>query len=134
MGDKYVLHFFDHETENDKYTIWALTAGILIKAASIMYQRPPDFQERRPTFWSRSFKWKTHNFQISRETFEFWTWRSSCQIKLQRCVSYVSYCSHIAFSVTDLSLVAWWLIVKVYNIFCISCCNMFCIDRWNEST
>ncbi|XP_016438357.1 nudix hydrolase 11 [Nicotiana tabacum] len=54
MGDEYVLHFFDHETENEKYIIWALTAGILIKAASIVYQRPPDFQERRPKFWNRS--------------------------------------------------------------------------------
>ncbi|XP_055807751.1 nudix hydrolase 11-like isoform X2 [Solanum dulcamara] len=56
MGDKYVLHFFNHETENEKYIIWALTAGILIKAASIVYQRPPDFQERRPRFWSRSLQ------------------------------------------------------------------------------
>ncbi|CAN4087183.1 unnamed protein product [Withania somnifera] len=54
MGDEYVLQFFDYETENEKYIIWALTAGILIKAASIVYQRPPDFQERRPRFWSRS--------------------------------------------------------------------------------
>ncbi|MCD7453490.1 hypothetical protein HAX54_021114 [Datura stramonium] len=54
MGDEYVLHFFDHETENEKYIIWALTAGILIKAASVVYQRPPDFEERRPRFWSRS--------------------------------------------------------------------------------
>ncbi|KAK4364116.1 hypothetical protein RND71_015474 [Anisodus tanguticus] len=54
MGDQYVLHFFDHEAENEKYIIWALTAGILIKAASIVYQRPPDFQERRPRFWNRS--------------------------------------------------------------------------------
>ncbi|WMV49106.1 hypothetical protein MTR67_042491 [Solanum verrucosum] len=54
MGDEYVLHFFDHETENEKYIIWAITAGILIKAASIVYQRPPDFQERTPRFWSRN--------------------------------------------------------------------------------
>ncbi|XP_060202545.1 nudix hydrolase 11-like isoform X2 [Lycium barbarum] len=54
MGDQYVLHFFDHETEKEKYIIWALTAGILIKAASVVYQRPPHFQERRPKFWNRS--------------------------------------------------------------------------------
>ncbi|XP_010327051.1 nudix hydrolase 22, chloroplastic-like isoform X2 [Solanum lycopersicum] len=54
MGDKYVIHFFDHQTENEKYIIWAFTAAILIKAASIVYQRPPDFQERRPRFWNRS--------------------------------------------------------------------------------
>ncbi|CAN4087181.1 unnamed protein product [Withania somnifera] len=40
MGDKCVLHFFDLETENGKFIIWALTAAILIKAASIVYQRP----------------------------------------------------------------------------------------------
>ncbi|PHU04336.1 Nudix hydrolase 15, mitochondrial [Capsicum chinense] len=54
MGEKCVLHFFDHETENGKYIIWALTAAILIKAASTVYQRPPGFQERRLSFWSRS--------------------------------------------------------------------------------
>ncbi|CAN4117487.1 unnamed protein product [Withania somnifera] len=54
MGDEYVFQFFDYETENEKYIIWALTAGILIKVASLVYQRPPDFQERRPKFWSRS--------------------------------------------------------------------------------
>ncbi|XP_059301415.1 nudix hydrolase 11-like isoform X1 [Lycium ferocissimum] len=54
MGDQYVLHFFDHETEKEKYIIWALTAGILIKAASVVYQRLPDFHERRPRFWNRS--------------------------------------------------------------------------------
>lgn len=52
MGDKYVLHYFDFETNNKKYIIWALTAGILITAASIVYQRPPAFPERRPKFWS----------------------------------------------------------------------------------
>ncbi|KAF3632878.1 Nudix hydrolase 11 [Capsicum annuum] len=54
MGDEYLIHFFDHETENGKYMIWALTAGILIKTASIVYQRPPDFQVRMPRFWNRS--------------------------------------------------------------------------------
>nr|GLL28892.1 nudix hydrolase 15, mitochondrial-like isoform X1 [Ipomoea trifida] len=54
MGNKYLLHFFDHQAENEVYVIWALTAGILINAASIIYQRPPDFQELRPKFWSRS--------------------------------------------------------------------------------
>lgn len=52
MGNKYLLHFFDYEAENGKYVIWALTAGILIAAASLVYQRPPDFQERKPQFWS----------------------------------------------------------------------------------
>ncbi|XP_027108769.2 nudix hydrolase 11-like [Coffea arabica] len=54
MGEKYALHFFDHNSENKKFVIWALTAGILIRAASIVYQRLPAFQERRPSFWNRS--------------------------------------------------------------------------------
>lgn len=56
MGQKYLLHFFDHEEaeNNQKFVIWALTAGILIRAASLVYQRPPAFEERRPFFWSRN--------------------------------------------------------------------------------
>ncbi|XP_052202461.1 nudix hydrolase 11-like [Diospyros lotus] len=54
MGDKYLLHFFDYEAENGKYVIWALTAGILIRTATLVYQQHPDFQERRPKFWTRS--------------------------------------------------------------------------------
>lgn len=53
MGNKYLLHFFDYKTEDNMYVIWALTAGILIKAASIVYQRSPDFLEQKPMFWSR---------------------------------------------------------------------------------
>ncbi|KAI3466718.1 hypothetical protein Pfo_023381 [Paulownia fortunei] len=54
MGYKYLLHFFDHKAEDKSYVIWALTAGILIKAASVVYQRPPAFEERRPEFWNRN--------------------------------------------------------------------------------
>ncbi|CAI9760166.1 unnamed protein product [Fraxinus pennsylvanica] len=54
MGNKYLLHFFDHEVDNETYVIWALTAAILIKAASVVYDRPPAFEEHRPKFWSRS--------------------------------------------------------------------------------
>ncbi|PRQ50998.1 putative NAD(+) diphosphatase [Rosa chinensis] len=43
MGNKYLIHFFDYETNNKKYMIWGLTAGILIRAASIVYERPPPF-------------------------------------------------------------------------------------------
>ncbi|KAJ9690614.1 hypothetical protein PVL29_012992 [Vitis rotundifolia] len=53
MGDKYLLQYFDYEAENERYVIWALTAGILIRTASIVYQRPPAFLERKPKFWSR---------------------------------------------------------------------------------
>ncbi|KAI5590954.1 hypothetical protein BDE02_04G045500 [Populus trichocarpa] len=50
MGEKYLIHFFDYETGNKKYLIWGLTAGILIKAASVVYQRPPAFVEQNPRF------------------------------------------------------------------------------------
>ncbi|GFP79733.1 nudix hydrolase 15 mitochondrial [Phtheirospermum japonicum] len=53
MDYKYLLHFFDHHYEDKSYVIWAITAGILIKAASIIYQRAPAFEERKPKFWSR---------------------------------------------------------------------------------
>ncbi|KAG6382913.1 hypothetical protein SASPL_157366 [Salvia splendens] len=54
MGERFLVHYFDYETEKRCYTIWALTASILIKAASIIYQRPPAFEEHKPTFWGRS--------------------------------------------------------------------------------
>lgn len=53
-GNKYLLHFFDYEAENKKYVIWALTAGILITTASIVYERLPAFSERKPHFWHRN--------------------------------------------------------------------------------
>nr|XP_043624455.1 nudix hydrolase 15, mitochondrial-like [Erigeron canadensis] len=55
QGDKYLLHYFDHVTNNKEYIIWALTAGILITAASLVYQRPPDFQLKMPKFWNRNY-------------------------------------------------------------------------------
>ncbi|KAK4745401.1 hypothetical protein SAY87_011713 [Trapa incisa] len=50
MGVKYLMHFFCYETKDDKYLIWGLTAWILIKAAMIVFKRPPDFPERIPKF------------------------------------------------------------------------------------
>lgn len=50
MGEKFLVHFFDHEMEHKKYIIWGLTAGILIRAASVVYQRPPAFLELSPRF------------------------------------------------------------------------------------
>jgi hypothetical protein len=50
MGQAFTLHHFDYQKENKKYVIWGLTAGILIHAASVVYQRPPDFAERRVQF------------------------------------------------------------------------------------
>ncbi|CAI9087328.1 OLC1v1021377C1 [Oldenlandia corymbosa var. corymbosa] len=50
MGDKYLIHFFDYEMDGRRYLIWGLTAGILIRAASVVYQRPPSFLEQTPKF------------------------------------------------------------------------------------
>lgn len=50
MGEKYLIHLFDYEMDDKKYLIWGLTAGILIRAASVVYQRPPAFLEQNPKF------------------------------------------------------------------------------------
>ncbi|PHU04338.1 Nudix hydrolase 22, chloroplastic [Capsicum chinense] len=50
MGEKYLIHLFDYEMDNKKYLIWGLTAGILIRAASVVYQRAPAFLEQNPKF------------------------------------------------------------------------------------
>ncbi|XP_027338145.1 nudix hydrolase 15, mitochondrial-like [Abrus precatorius] len=50
MGENYLVHLFDYEIENKKYLIWGLTAGILIRAASVVYQRPPAFMEQNRIF------------------------------------------------------------------------------------
>lgn len=50
MGEKYLMHYFDYGIENKKYLIWGLTAWILIRAASVIYQRPPAFLEQYPKF------------------------------------------------------------------------------------
>ncbi|KAI3732025.1 hypothetical protein L1987_63221 [Smallanthus sonchifolius] len=55
QGDKYLFHYFDFKTNNKVYVIWALTAGILISTASLVYQRPPDFDPRMPKFWKKSY-------------------------------------------------------------------------------
>ncbi|KAI6703673.1 hypothetical protein NL676_012809 [Syzygium grande] len=51
MGDKYLPHLFDYQTVDNKYVIFALTAGILIRTASVVYQRLPAFAELCPKFW-----------------------------------------------------------------------------------
>ncbi|KAI3697942.1 hypothetical protein L6452_31048 [Arctium lappa] len=48
MGDRHLVHYFNYETGGKKYMIWGLTAGILIRAASVVYQRPPAFIEQSP--------------------------------------------------------------------------------------
>ncbi|QHO02839.1 hypothetical protein HN51_037301 [Arachis hypogaea] len=50
MGEKYLIHYFDYETEHTNYLIWGLTAGILIRAASVVYKREPAFMEQNPKF------------------------------------------------------------------------------------
>lgn len=51
MGEKYLLHYFDYEAEGRKFVIFALTAGILIETASMVYQQSPAFVEMKPNFW-----------------------------------------------------------------------------------
>ncbi|XP_023736668.1 nudix hydrolase 11 [Lactuca sativa] len=53
-GDKYWLQYFYYETNNRVYVIWALTAGILIAASSLVFRRPPDFQDMPPKFWHKT--------------------------------------------------------------------------------
>lgn len=50
MGQTFTVHYFTYEKENRKYTIWGLTARILIHAASVVYDRSPAFPERRVQF------------------------------------------------------------------------------------
>ncbi|KAK9092828.1 hypothetical protein Syun_027739 [Stephania yunnanensis] len=50
MGDKYLIHHFDFREGTKKFVIWGLTAGVLIRAASVVYQRPPSFVEQMPKF------------------------------------------------------------------------------------
>ncbi|CAE6216733.1 unnamed protein product [Arabidopsis arenosa] len=54
-GERYLLQYFDYYSEDKErnFIIWALTAGILIRVASIVYQRLPEFQERKPRFWNQ---------------------------------------------------------------------------------
>ncbi|BBN02335.1 peroxisomal coenzyme A diphosphatase NUDT7 [Marchantia polymorpha subsp. ruderalis] len=51
LGVKYRVHFFDYTTHlGEKFLIWGLTASILIRSASLVYQREPDFVEFAPDF------------------------------------------------------------------------------------
>ncbi|XP_074559649.1 nudix hydrolase 15, mitochondrial-like [Curcuma longa] len=50
MGEKFLIHYFNFETENKQFVIWGLTAGILIHAASVVYDRTPSFPEQRPRY------------------------------------------------------------------------------------
>ncbi|KAJ6851859.1 nudix hydrolase 15, mitochondrial-like isoform X3 [Iris pallida] len=48
MGNKFTVHFFDFEAGNQKFLIWGLTASILIRAASAVYEQRPSFPEEKP--------------------------------------------------------------------------------------
>ncbi|MCO5591014.1 hypothetical protein L7F22_044990 [Adiantum nelumboides] len=43
MGFAYRVHYFDYESSTERYLIWGLTASILIRCASIIYMRSPEF-------------------------------------------------------------------------------------------
>ncbi|KAK9051670.1 hypothetical protein SSX86_028298 [Deinandra increscens subsp. villosa] len=53
-GETFLCHYFDHQINNKVYVIWALTAAILITAASLFYQQPPNFQPRLPQLWNKN--------------------------------------------------------------------------------
>ncbi|KAJ8471443.1 hypothetical protein OPV22_025786 [Ensete ventricosum] len=46
LGVNLLVHYFDYITGNKKFVIWGVTAGILIRVASVVYQRPPSFIEQ----------------------------------------------------------------------------------------
>lgn len=50
MGYKFLIHYFDFKTENRRLLIWGFTARVLIRAASVVYERPPSFPEGKPKF------------------------------------------------------------------------------------
>lgn len=51
MDIQYRVHYFEYDAPDGKnYTIWGLTASILIHAAAIILQRQPDFPEFWPDF------------------------------------------------------------------------------------
>ncbi|KAI5084968.1 hypothetical protein GOP47_0001137 [Adiantum capillus-veneris] len=43
MGLAYRVHYFDYNANSQKYLIWGLTASILIRCATIIYMRSPEF-------------------------------------------------------------------------------------------
>ncbi|XP_039016209.1 nudix hydrolase 15, mitochondrial-like [Hibiscus syriacus] len=51
MGQNIIIHYFEYEIENAKYLIWAFTAAVLTKVASVVYERLPDFSELDTKSW-----------------------------------------------------------------------------------
>ncbi|XP_056172237.1 nudix hydrolase 15, mitochondrial-like isoform X1 [Syzygium oleosum] len=50
LGWKYILHVFDYQPERETFCICGLTARILIRVASVVFQRPPSFDLHTPDF------------------------------------------------------------------------------------
>lgn len=46
------LHYFDYTDGTRQYNIWGLTASILIRIASIVFDREPAFTEFHPAITS----------------------------------------------------------------------------------
>ncbi|XP_031377476.1 nudix hydrolase 15, mitochondrial-like [Punica granatum] len=49
-GWKYILHAFDFQSNGELFHVCGLTARILIRVASIVYQRSPSFNMQAPDF------------------------------------------------------------------------------------
>lgn len=49
-GWKYVLHVFDFQANGDSFHISGLTARVLIRVASVVYQQSPAFNMQVPDF------------------------------------------------------------------------------------
>ncbi|KAF3576089.1 hypothetical protein DY000_02029611 [Brassica cretica] len=73
-GKRHLLHFFDYNTGDKDYVIWGLTARILIRVASVVYQRPPAFIERIPDFkyprMHTACVIKLENYQVKSKSFD----------------------------------------------------------------
>ncbi|RID61910.1 hypothetical protein BRARA_E01018 [Brassica rapa] len=76
-GKRHLLHFFDYNTGDNDYVIWGLTARILIRVASMVYQRPPAFIERIPDFkyprMHTACVIKLENYQVKSKSFDMKT-------------------------------------------------------------
>ncbi|KAL2557873.1 nudix hydrolase 15 [Forsythia ovata] len=59
---KYVCHVFEFESDQETFLIGGLTASILIQAASIIYQRPPTFEENLPDF--SQLQWELNSAEL----------------------------------------------------------------------
>jgi coenzyme A diphosphatase NUDT7 len=49
LGYVFPIHYFDYEADQQKFVIWGLTAAILMKCASIIYEQPRRLNELQQT-------------------------------------------------------------------------------------